>query len=384
MDDRTLSYVRGRFGDYYRKADIEPPRSHDEREWGYIPFTTGGVRMVRHKSLLDLGSLGGWLANTKPRHVYYSSARYSRPEADNMNEKGWLGADLIFDLDADHLEGVTPDDSYSDMLEECKQALLRLLEFIDDDFGFRDVEVAFSGGRGYHVHVYDDEVQRLESQARREIVDYVRGIGFQPELAFSGETAAGDYGRTPTEVRRLNEGAWGERIKTYVLDYADRVAELPDGEALERLQQRDGVGEKKARKILGVFRERRGEIRTGNLDVAGGLKGFWDGLIEEAVRETSAETDEPVTTDTRRLIRLPGSLHGGTGLRVTKLGREELRDFEPLRDAVVFSDHDQTVEVNEGGAFEVGGTRFNMDAGKNILPEYAAVYAMLRFGAELG
>lgn len=384
MDERTLEYVRGRFGDYYRNADVDAPRNHDEREWGYIPFTRGGVRMVRHLSLLDLGSLGGWLSNTKPRHVYYSSARYRRPEADNMNDKGWLGADLIFDLDADHLEGVRPDDSYREMLAECKQALLRLLEFIDDDFGFQDVEVAFSGGRGYHVHVYDDRVQQLESQARREIVDYVRGIGFQPELAFSGETAAGRYGRTPTEVRRLNEGAWGERIKDYVLDFVDEVAGMEDEEALDRLREYENVGEKKARKLQRVFRERRGEIETGNLDVAGGLRGFWDSLIEEAVRETSAETDEPVTTDTRRLIRLPGSLHGGTGLRVTKLGREELREFRPLRDAVVFSDHDQTVVADESGVLEVGGRRFNISEGENILPEYAAVFAMLRWDAELG
>jgi DNA primase small subunit len=42
-----------------------------------------------------------------------------------------------------------------------------------------------------------------------------------------------------------------------------------------------------------------------------------------------------VTTDIHRLIRLPGSLHGGTGLRVVPLSREEVDRFDPFRDAAM-------------------------------------------------
>ncbi len=48
----------------------------------------------------------------------------------------------------------------------------------------------------------------------------------------------------------------------------------------------------------------------------------------------TAEIDEPVTSDIKRLIRLPLSLHGKTGLKVTPMDREELTGFDPLRDAV--------------------------------------------------
>ncbi|MDY7082582.1 MAG: DNA primase small subunit PriS, partial [Halobacteria archaeon] len=227
MDERTQAYVKGRFGDYYRGEKITPPRAHDEREWAYIPFTPSPeTRMIRHRSLLDLGSLDAWLADAKPQHVYYSSARYNRPQAQSMNDKGWKGADLIFDLDADHLDDVEPEDSYAEMLSKCKDELIHLLEFMEDDFGFEDTQVVFSGGRGYHIHVFDDRVQYLRSEARREIVDYVRGIGFAPKLAFSGEKTAGSYGRkSPTEVRKLNEGAWSKRIRDYVLGFADEIAE---------------------------------------------------------------------------------------------------------------------------------------------------------------
>jgi DNA primase, eukaryotic-type, small subunit, putative len=392
MDDRTRAYVRGRFGDYYRGSVTPPefgdgggvvePRASDDREWAYVVFSGG---MIRHKSLLDLGSLRTWLADTKPQHVYYSSARYTRPEAAAMSDKGWKGADLIFDLDADHLRDAEPDDTYAEMLAKCKDALLNLLTFIDEDLGFEDTLVVFSGGRGYHIHVYDDRVRELGSDARREIVDYIKGTGFRAELAFSGETTSGDFGReSPAELRRLKGGAWSDRIRDYVLEYADKTAALEDDEALERLQEFENVGEKKARTLLEVFRDRRAELASGNLDVAGGTRGFWETLLERAVDETSAETDEPVTTDTRRLIRLPGSLHGGTGLRVAPLGRDELDDFEPLRDAVVFSTREQTIVSDEPVNLEVGGRRFNIDAEEVTVPEYAAVFGMLRGEVRLG
>ncbi|MDY6764950.1 MAG: DNA primase catalytic subunit PriS, partial [Halobacteria archaeon] len=370
------------FGDYYRSAEVQHPRRASHREWAFIPFEGG---MVRHKSLLDLGSLDTWLADTKPRHVYYSSAIYSRPDVPNMGEKGWLGADLIFDLDADHLEGVSPDDPYPEMLEKCKQSLMVLLDFLENDLGFGDLEIAFSGGRGYHVHVHDEEVQNLDSQSRREIVDYVQGIGFQPELAFSGETVGGEHGRkSPVEVRKLNEGAWSKRIRDYILDFGDELTRIDEEEAVERLKGFENVGDKKARKILGVFRDKRDAIESGNLDVVGGLRGFWDALIEQAVSERHAETDEPVTTDTKRLIRLPGSLHGGTGLRVTSIERDDLSDFKPLEDAVVFSDHEVDVISDGSNEINVGGRTFNIVEGENNLPEYAAIFAILRTGVSLG
>ncbi len=392
MDDRTRAYVKGRFGDYYRGSVTPPefgdsegvvePRVPDDREWAYVVFSGG---MIRHKSLLDLGSLRTWLADTKPQHVYYSSARYTRPEASAMSEKGWKGADLIFDLDADHLRDAEPDDTYAEMLAKCKDALLNLLTFIDEDLGFEDTLVVFSGGRGYHIHVYDDRVRELGSDARREIVDYIKGTGFRAELAFSGETTSGDFGReSPAELRRLKGGAWSDRIRDYVLEYADETAAMEDDEAVEGLREFENVGEKKARTLLEVFRDRRDELASGNLDVAGGTRGFWETLLERAVEETSAETDEPVTTDTRRLIRLPGSLHGGTGLRVAPLERDELDEFEPLRDAVVFSTREQTVVADEPATLEVGGRRFNIDAQEVTVPEYAAVFGMLRGDVRLG
>jgi len=64
-----------------------------------------------------------------------------------MGAKGWRSSDLIFDLDADHLPSVVlGEDSYRQMLEKCKDALLRLLDFLETDFGFEDMKDEFSRG----------------------------------------------------------------------------------------------------------------------------------------------------------------------------------------------------------------------------------------------
>ena len=59
---------------------------------------------------------------------------------------------------------------------------------------------------------------------------------------------------------------------------------------------------------------------------------------EDFLHRFGASVDEPVTADIKRLIRVPGSLHGGSGMMVKKLKLSELEEFEPLEDAVVFGD----------------------------------------------
>ena len=148
MNERTRAYLRGRFGDYYRNTERALPPAPERREWGYIPWSSGGTTMIRHKSVLDLGDVDGFLSRERPRHVYFSAGRYRDPGAGSMGGKGWQAADLVFDLDADHLPGVDPgESSYAEMLAACKDELWDLLDLLESDFGFEETRVVFSGGR---------------------------------------------------------------------------------------------------------------------------------------------------------------------------------------------------------------------------------------------
>ena len=73
-----------------------------------------------------------------------------------MADKGWLGADLIFDLDGDHLPGVT-DRDFPGMLEVIhEQAWALWNDFLQPEFGFdqKHLQVTFSGHRGLSlIHI---------------------------------------------------------------------------------------------------------------------------------------------------------------------------------------------------------------------------------------
>jgi len=92
-----------------------------------------------------------------------------------MVDKGWMGADLIFDLDGDHLPGVS-DTDFPKMIELVQEQAWRLWsEFLEAEFGFREeyVQITFSGHRGFHIHVRDPAYLHLDSNARRQLVNYI-------------------------------------------------------------------------------------------------------------------------------------------------------------------------------------------------------------------
>jgi DNA primase small subunit len=387
MEERTRSYLRGRFRDFYRRSPpAEPPDAHD-REWGYIPWEAGpGTTMVRHRSVHDLGTLESFLVRERPRHVYFSAGRYEDPSAGSMSEKGWLGSDLVFDLDADHLPRVNPTEStYAEMLAACKDALLRLLDLLERDFGFEDLTITFSGGRGYHVHVRDPHVQDLDREQRREVVEYVRGSGLSLESLLEEQPVAGHGRKTPTTRRTLpTDGGWSRRVVSRIRSLAEDLAALDEEAAVERLTDFEGVGRTNAEAVLSVLEENRGAVEAGNVDVHPAFLPVARAMIDRTVETESSPIDEPVTTDTHRLIRLPGSLHGGSGLRVVPLDRAEIEAFDPLRDAIpdTFRGHEIEVEVTAERLLEFDGESLSVSPGYRDLPEYAGIFLMARGWAE--
>ena len=384
MNDRTREYLKGRFGDHYRRAELSPPPAANEREWGYITWDAQ-TTMVRHHSYLDLaggGDLEGFLAGERPRHVSFPAGRYDDPGASSMGQKDWRGSDLVFDLDADHLPGVDPDEtSYGEMLEACKDALGRLLDILESDFGFEDLEIVFSGGRGYHVHVRRDDVLGLDRTARREVVEYVLGEGIEFEDIVSREAVAGSAGRSsPAQKRSLPDGGWAGRARERLDEFLDELLAADETEALARLEAFDGIGEGKAKAALNAAENNRAELTRGNVDVHPAMFSVARLLFEEVIETQRAPIDEPVTTDINRLIRLPGSLHGGTGLEVQRIERDAVSSFDPLSDPVpeTFLGNEIAVFAPERTTIELRGERFRLPEGVSSVPEYAGVFAMAR------
>jgi DNA primase small subunit len=375
MNPSTTEFLRQRFTEYYKKTVLVAPSSLEQREWGFVLFNPGvaEVRMRRHIAFAGRPELFEYIKNLVPSHVYYSSAYYEKPDAATMGEKGWCGADLIFDLDADHiLKG-----PYDLMLARVKEETEKLLAMLTGELGIdpKQIELVFSGGRGYHVHVKDLAFRGWGSGERREIVDYICGIGLDPQALFSG--------------KRAGSPGWQGRFSDALIDYLHWLGSISGEEAFTHLTSIEGVGKELATQFLKqreeFIRELEHEPSPTLLKnrVIQALVHEQEGEFKKRLNARAALADEPVTTDIKRLIRMPASLHGGSGMRVQPIELRNIHNFDPLVDAVVFSTRDVRVDCRFPLTMPMLGSTYQLQKGISTVPEAVAVFLCCRGIAEI-
>lgn len=348
-------FVQHHFKQWYKTNSqiIQPPTDQVHREFAFLGFTGRG--MHRHIKLSTPSELRTYLRQNSPAHCYHSSSYYEFPDAD-MAKKGWLGADLVFDIDADHFDlpcqkkhdkwscincgkknsGHPPEvcecgraqfETQSWLCENCLQAAKyetqKLIDILIQDMGFtpNDLIINFSGNRGYHVHVRNPKIKDLDQHARREIVDYIMATGLEPE-----------YHSFSTRKRRfratLSSKGWRARTGKALYDY---ISECSNDEVkalkLSRKATNAIIDEKD--KILQILMERHPSQLLPVIDQKS-LKI----IISKAIKFQASNIDSVVTTDINRLIRLPNTLHGKTGWQVQPIPYQGLSDYDPMESAV--------------------------------------------------
>jgi DNA primase small subunit len=409
--EATAEWLRSQYRRYYATTRRLLPDRFGRREFGFMFFNS--TMVIRHLGFGREQELSDFLVSKTPAHAYYSSAYYEHPNAKTMEEKGWLGADLIFDLDADHLPNAKSM-SYAEMLEAIRQRIIKLYDdFLKADFGFDEdrMRLVFSGGRGYHIHVFDERVWELGSHERREIVDWITGKGLDVDSLFreSAFDKREFQGRSRIKKKVVGpaqgEPGWRGKIARGMDQLVSALEGMEHDRAIAFLVSFEGVKESAAedlyeslfkpratrpKVIRGVDRLREGqiealpdrsrdllirivkEVQEIRLDQQAGVA--LDGIVQRG------DTDEPVTSDIKRLIRLPSSLHGKTGLRVIPLTRGEVDEFRPLRDAIpeTWTDEPVSMRIANRINLEIRGEAFNLAPGVSDLPQYLAIFLAAR------
>lgn len=399
---RTSRWLVQRFGSYYSTTKLHLPPRYTRREWGFMYFDKS--YMNRHISFERRSQIQDYFRKEVPRHAYYSTAYYTDPGAHTMIEKGWQGATLIFDLDADHLEGAYQME-YGEMLAAVKKEFLKLINIwlvgklgVDPD----DIGIVFSGGRGYHAHIDDPRVLELNTFERREIIDLITGKADISQFLFeepihSGKRMDGrGYTRKTYRLPDPNIGNWKGDLSRVTIQWFTSldimVKNDMEHEAIEVLSMATGKNPDESKDFLDfLLKVQAGQrridrlIHDRRLDFSDELpRKFWKTIANNIFVNMVGEADEPVTADTKRLIRLPTSLHGKSGLRVMELTRDQLDDFDPLVDAIAFSDDFVEVEGVTDTSFDLGGESHALAEGRRTsIPEHAAVFACLRGMAQI-
>lgn len=397
--DQNSRFLLKMFRRYYKENEMPMPSRFGRREFGFMYFDRDF--MQRHMSFSNPTEMRKFMIAQVPKHSYYSTAYYRRPNAPTMEEKGWMGADLIFDLDADHLEGAE-DMSYSQMMDQIKKEMINLIDsFLYNDLGFdeKDVGIYFSGGRGYHAHIELNDVTGLGSHERREIVDFVTSNGLDIDRVFRQENVVrsvvnvkGQERNNISTFRTIppeDSGGWWLRMRNGLKDVVNDVCDQDTKDLKRTYPSIKSMSPKTIESYRDDLIKSRDVIFVNNR-MATLKKGTQDMLIkimkEDVAYRLSGEVDEPVTADIKRLIRLPGSLHGKTGLKVMPITRDELNGFDPLLDALPesYTSDPITVNVKRKTDIKINGERFDLDIGVTEIPEYAAVFLVGRRIADIG
>jgi DNA primase small subunit len=402
MDSRE--FVFQKFSEFYKNPsnDVPAPPLLEQREFGYLMFKERF--MVRHRHFDNINNLRVILATTVPSDVYHSCAYYENPDFD-MEKKGWIGSDLVFDIDADHIptscnkihdefrcvncgftgRGIAPEECPScgatkfenkiwacDLcIQSARDEVTKLLELLQTDFGFSQSELRtfFSGHRGYHLHIENEAIRSLDAMARKEIVDYTIGLGIK---LFEKKD------KTSADKFRLHDYGWNRRLKQGIKSFllnASRENLLKVGFDTTKMNMLRG---KKDTLIERCLEE---GYWTGVMGVGDGT---WMRLAEYLREEKAAKIDTVVTTDIHRLIRMNGTLHGKTGLKKVEFPAKNLQDFDPFTGAVAFKKGETKVLVSDAPEFRLEGQTLGPYKNQTVtLPTAAAIMLICKRRAEV-
>jgi len=305
--------------------------------------------------------LRSYLITDAPRHLYSSGSLYLKPDAPDMNKKEYQGCDFIIDIDVDHFYTPCKDQHDLWICKECgndgtgipqtcpncksskftkvswvcdqcldaaKNEITKLISnFLIPDFGIdeKKMKIAFSGHRGYHLKIESEDIRKLNSEERREIVDYVSGKNINFEILGLNERFNGIYGLLEENI------GWSQKIMKKIIEVLNKPTKQIEALLLDK--NHFGFNSSVVTSFLKYKNDFLELITKGERNVWA-IEGFgltnWKKLLKGIVALIGIELDEPVSIDIHRLIRYPGSLHGKTGFKVQELELNELDDFNPL------------------------------------------------------
>ena len=362
-------FVTNKFHEYYSTHWTKGPSQIHTREFGF----GGWEKKIesRHYAFANEKELNAFLSRNTPLFISYSEAHYKYPAARPIEKKEWVSGDLVFDIDANEL-GISCTEKHGKewVCEKCmgraKECALRVIdEFLIKDFNvlMENIEVNFSGNRGYHIHV-KNKFQFLKSYSRKEIADYVNGNGLEYDHFFIQDPSTKRV-RGPS----INDGGWKGKITNFFVSHIKN-------RTLESIGINKRIAEKFYSRIDAVD-----QISNGNWEIVyiSDRKKFFNHLVEAIKKRKAGYVDEGVTFDTSKLIRMPDSLHGETGLLAQRIDVKRFDSYNWTKQPIVFSEKTIKVYVNSAPAFVLNDQTFGPYKEQFVeLPEYAAIYLLCK------
>lgn len=259
-------------------------------------------------------------------------------------------------------------------LQEVKKQTLQLIEWLRNDFGFNEgLSVNFSGSKGFHVHLRSERIFSIPQPGRVELLNYLtaheldlNALGF-----FQNQNQQGS-------VQLQKAKGWQKKI-------LEKAIEVLQGSDAFRLHSLTNLREKEAQALL----EERARVLEGLMrgrlyNFGKKSTEFWRMLFEHCIEAEKLRIDRQTSVDLAKIVRVPETLHGSTGLLAKKIPLDSLKGFDALSETIVFSSNPVKVFVERSPRFFLKGEWFEALEEQEIeLPEHAAVFLLSRGSAKL-
>lgn len=403
----TISYLRDLFKNYYRNNPVTSPIAIETREVGIGEY--GKKISSRHLSFRDVSGLNKYLVEKTPFFVSYSVGYYKFPDRRPMENKELFGADIVYEFDADDFDLPCKNEhdvwfckvcgefgnGHKDVCPKCqgkteitewvcdkclghaKNETLRLMDFLENDFNLdpKSFVVSFSGSKGYHLRVTDKSIIPLSKSSRLQMMNYIQGKNLDlKQLGFEFKEKQW-YCPSPKSF-----GLSG-KLLSFLKDYIIKVT-------TEQMISDLNITKQKATKIYDnkevILNKMDNNIlwHSFSKDSKSDAK-FWEDLLNLAISKICFRIDPMSSSDIYKIMRMPDTIHGGTGfLSSTIKTKEELVNFNPLSDAVIFrEDRTKRIEITRPiNKFKLIEKEFGpYTIGEKIdLPEAVSVYLLLK------
>lgn len=240
-----------------------------------------------------------------PYAAYSSVATYDNPS----KREGWDGAEFVIDVDAKDNPLRTCQCTTGEVCEHCldeaKEIILKISDNIRE-LGFKDIHYVYSG-RGYHMRVQDTELLSADSTLRTELVNYL----------------------IAAEVPELEEGLQHFTIpfgypQIYTEWFKYTINHLQKDKMYTGLNRKLKLDIIKRKELVnnnqwGLV---RGEIRPTR----------YDNLLVKIANIHKGLCDTKVSIDTKRILRLPSTLHYKVSMKCMSI--KNVETFDPFSKAV--------------------------------------------------
>jgi DNA primase small subunit len=218
------------------------------------------------------------------------------------------------------------------------------------------------------LHIRSEKIRDLNKQSRIELVDYLTGAGIYFEkLGYDFEKG----------IVSKSKGNWVKRINSTIKE----IVSLSPKE----LSALSGVQQKKINTLLEKKEEVIEGIDRGVLFKLEGKKSqeFWKKIFESAVEKQISPIDRQTSTDLHKIIRVPNTLHGDTGFIAKTIQIDDLKEFDPFSDSIVFDNTPQRVFIKKAPKFTLNKESYGPFENEEIqVPLFVAIY-LIGKGAEL-